>query len=250
MNYEKRLVLEGRRYSNDSVNLSRAALASGWDVLRVADYTYEDDGVRPVLYGSKWLGSVVERACGVSFVRPSPNWLATLGGGFAKREITHHVGPEIEWPDRPMFIKCCDSKWFSAKVYQPEEMPALAEFIDEDGIIISEPVHFEHEFRTFVLDGRVMDISSYMLDGEPTQTQNGWLSFPELEAQAVEFVEALIELDDIEWVPSLVVDVGRITGRGWAIIEANESWFSGLYACDPLKVLETIEGAVVDKERE
>lgn len=46
-----------------------------------------------------------------------------------------------------------------------------------------------------------------------------------------------------EPVPS-VIDVGRIPGKGWAIIETNQAWASGLYGCDPLEALKAIEGSV------
>jgi hypothetical protein len=44
-----------------------------------------------------------------------------------------------------------------------------------------------------------------------------------------------------------VIDLGYIEDRGWAVIEANESWFSGVYGCDPFAVLETIDGAVLPR---
>ena len=156
---DKRLILEGRRYSNDSVNMRRAAIASGWDVLRVVDYTYEDDGVKPILYASKNLATIVSEACNVRFDRPPHDWLAGLPERYLKRCVTYHeVAPEV-WPDHPMFVKCADTKRFLAKVYNPEEMSELGTHMDEDGILISEPVRFESEFRTFVLNGMVMDIS-------------------------------------------------------------------------------------------
>jgi len=41
-------------------------------------------------------------------------------------------------------------------------------------------------------------------------------------------------------VPS-VIDVGRIKGKGWAIIETNQAWASGLYGCGPMQVLKVLE---------
>ena len=214
----------------------------------MADYAYEDDGVKPILYASKMLATIVSEACGVDFVRPPNDWLARLPERYLKRLVTYHAtAPEV-WPSKPTFIKCADSKWFPGMVYQPEEMAPLAELMDEDGILISEPVHFETEFRTFVLDGLVMDVSSYMANGVPTQTENGWLSFPALEEMAACFVEEMLLQPDVDSPKSFVVDVGMIAGKGWAVIEANESWYSGLYACDREKVLETIEGAVVPRK--
>lgn len=35
----------------------------------------------------------------------------------------------------------------------------------------------------------------------------------------------------------VVLNVGIIEGRGWAIVEANAAWGSGIYGCDPSAVL-------------
>ncbi|MDW9381914.1 ATP-grasp domain-containing protein [Chryseobacterium sp. JV558] len=40
--------------------------------------------------------------------------------------------------------------------------------------------------------------------------------------------------------PAIVLDFGIIKGKGWALIEANPAWCSGLYACDAEKALEVI----------
>lgn len=39
---------------------------------------------------------------------------------------------------------------------------------------------------------------------------------------------------------TVVVDVGFIDGRGWAVIEFNAPWGAGLNACDPDKLLPAI----------
>jgi hypothetical protein len=38
----------------------------------------------------------------------------------------------------------------------------------------------------------------------------------------------------------VVVDVGFIRDRGWAVIEQNAAWGAGIYECDPLQVLEVL----------
>jgi hypothetical protein len=45
--------------------------------------------------------------------------------------------------------------------------------------------------------------------------------------------------------PAFVLDVGIIDGRGWAVVEFNECWASGIYACDPHRVLDTLLRACV-----
>jgi hypothetical protein len=47
--------------------------------------------------------------------------------------------------------------------------------------------------------------------------------------------------------PACVVDVGRIAGRGWAVIEANSVWGAGIYGCDPVAVLEALSLAVMPR---
>lgn len=44
---------------------------------------------------------------------------------------------------------------------------------------------------------------------------------------------------------AIVVDVGEIFGRGWAVIEANAAWGSGIYGCDPGRVLDVIRHATL-----
>jgi hypothetical protein len=48
-------------------------------------------------------------------------------------------------------------------------------------------------------------------------------------------------------VPSaFVVDVGLIEGRGWAVVEFNPAWCSGLLGTDPAAVLGVLERACRD----
>jgi hypothetical protein len=41
----------------------------------------------------------------------------------------------------------------------------------------------------------------------------------------------------------VVVDIGRISGRGWAVVEANAAWGSGIYGCNPAMVLPVLAWA-------
>jgi hypothetical protein len=45
----------------------------------------------------------------------------------------------------------------------------------------------------------------------------------------------------------VVVDVGRMTGRGWGVVEANPAWASGLCGCDPAGVLPVLRRATVPR---
>lgn len=39
---------------------------------------------------------------------------------------------------------------------------------------------------------------------------------------------------------AIVLDFGIIKAKGWALIEANPAWCSGLYNCDAEKALEVV----------
>jgi hypothetical protein len=49
----------------------------------------------------------------------------------------------------------------------------------------------------------------------------------------------------MELPPAVVIDVGRMTGRGWGVVEANAAWASGLCGCDPAAVLAVLRRAAV-----
>ena len=78
-----------------------------------------------------------------------------------------------------------------------------------------------------MLDGIVLDAGVY----EGRSEVNG----------AVEFVRALTE--SMPFPRTVVVDVGFIGGRGWAVIEFNAAWGAGLNGCDAEKVLPAIVSA-------
>jgi hypothetical protein len=92
---------------------------------------------------------------------------------------------------------------------------------------VSEPVTFAAEVRTFVLEGRVLDAAIY--DGKS-----------ELD-RAVEFVGGLTK--SMMLPRTVVIDVGLVDDRGWAVIEFNASWGAGLNGCDAEKVLPAIVSA-------
>ena len=48
--------------------------------------------------------------------------------------------------------------------------------------------------------------------------------------------------------PAVVVDVGRIAGRGWAVVEANAAWGAGIYGCEPEQVLAVLRRATRKEE--
>jgi hypothetical protein len=60
---------------------------------------------------------------------------------------------------------------------------------------------------------------------------------PELE-QVMTFCRSLAGDRSFALPPAVTLDVGRIEGKGWAVVQANPAWSSGLYDCDPAPVLQ------------
>jgi hypothetical protein len=49
----------------------------------------------------------------------------------------------------------------------------------------------------------------------------------------------------VDFPRSLLLDARIIAGRGWAVVEQNAAWGSGIYDCDPAIVLEVLRYAAV-----
>jgi len=128
-----------------------------------------------------------------------------------------------------VFVKPVMPKQFRGAVYESnEELEAECRGLPpETAILVAETLAFTAEVRTFVLEGVVLDAAVY----EGTSDGTG----------AVAFVGALA--NSMLLPRTVVVDVGLIDGRGWAVIESNAAWGAGLNGCNAERVLEAIVSA-------
>ena len=102
----------------------------------------------------------------------------------------------------------------------------------------------ETEFRCFCLDGDVVTLSPYLRDDELAKKSNFKMSDEE-SREATNFAQSVLRLPDQKTPRSIVIDVGRIKGSGWAVVEANAAWGSGIYGCDPDAVLDVVRHATI-----
>ena len=114
---------------------------------------------------------------------------------------------------------------------------------------MSEPVQWKVDFRCFCLDRKVQTLSPYLRSGIHAKLSDYDTSRAELQA-ATKFAEAVLAATDSMTPRAVVLDVGQIVGRGWAVVEANAAWGSGIYGCDPEVVLDVIRHATVRPEQE
>lgn len=118
------------------------------------------------------------------------------------------------------------------------------DFENERSVLVAEPVRWEAEYRCFCLEGRVKACSPYLRSGELAKQTDYAASSEELSA-ATEFAELVLASPEAVAPKAIVLDVGQIIGQGWAVVEANAAWGSGIYGCDPGAVLDVIRHATV-----
>jgi hypothetical protein len=77
------------RYSDDSITLRRAAIALGWDVMRLAGWRCPDDfePEEPVLFAEPLFNTAVPEQLGLTVVEPPKDFLIRLPGEYVRRDL-------------------------------------------------------------------------------------------------------------------------------------------------------------------
>ena len=236
------------RYTEDSQALWRAAGELGWGVERLAGWRVPErvsSSVDPVLYVEGLLGPTVAKELGLRLAEPEVDWLPRLPYEYRKRRIVGMSLGEARQLTEPAFVKPPNDKSFPARVYLGSELPVG--YDDASPVLVAEVVSWEVEFRCFVLNGRPHTTSIYERSGELQRDYGFPASEAEIE-EAESFVQAVLADHRVKVCPATVLDVGVIRGRGWAVIEQNGAWGSGIYGCNPVRVLEVLRHAAVRAE--
>ena len=228
------------RQTEDAQALSRAAGRLGWNVERLTSWRMPDalrSAPEPVLYLEAMMGPMLAEQLGLRLIEPPEDWLPRLPETYRKRWVRLSTLGQARQLEEPAFVKPPNEKSFPAKVYRGRDLPA--EFPDDTAVLVAEVVEWEKEFRCFALDRRLRTFSVYLRDGD-LQRENDFAHTQQEEADLRAFVESLLADSQVELARSAVLDVGVIRGRGWAVVEQNAAWGSGLYGCDPVEVLEVL----------
>jgi ATP-grasp domain-containing protein len=217
----------------DKPDVERDALAASFErcggvVHRIGRFwdppTFEPSTVR--VYGADAFCLVLQQKLGLTLCSPIDELLLQVPATFINRQIACQTLGEVLAGTFPLFIKPVTPKQFRGAVYESKD--ALAAecrgLPPGTAVFVSEPVTFAAEARTFVMHGLVLDAAVY--EGKSDAVG------------ARQFVEALSHSMSLP--RAVVVDVGFIDGRGWAVIEFNAAWGAGLNGCDPDKVLPAI----------
>jgi len=235
---------------NEILALQIAAREKGWEVLPAPsgwrlDEELTKSGVKGVPYGSQTFCEVIAMQMGWTLKQNSFDWLSKIHPYYLKRKVDFMTLGEAQRIQETKFIKPADDKVFTAKVYAPGELIVPESVPLDTPTLVSDVVEFDLEYRTFV-DKRVRTWSNYICYDHVADPKY-WDMIPMgEEREPYEFVNDMLhdmefhDMGGLVTVPS-VIDVGRIKGKGWAIIETNQAWASGIYGCSPMQVLKVLE---------
>ncbi|MCB2156453.1 ATP-grasp domain-containing protein [bacterium] len=231
------------RETEDTVAVGAAAREAGWRVAALESYRVpaESAGEANVaVYGGSLFAEAIAQQLNLALLEPESDWLARAPREVVKRTIRSVTAAEArrELSGR-WFMKHADGKAFDADVMDvPSELPGQDALAASVPLLASEPVHWLHEFRFFVLEGEVLTGSVYLLDG---RSHAGGAVDSSLFDQARGFVREAVQLAGDDVPPAFVMDVGLIPDRGWAVVELNPAFASGIYGCDPAAVLGVLQ---------
>lgn len=183
----------------------------------------------------------------LALLEPALGILATLPECYTSRQIRFMRLGNAEVLDRPMFVKPadCTAKWFDAAVYESGRRILCDDDLSRSTpVLVAPPVEWQNEYRTVVLERRVVAFSPYIRGGWLARDDQGQWPLTAHETDALlSFCNAMLADRRVELPPAFVLDVGTITGRGWAVVEMNPIWCSGLLGCDLAAVLPALRRA-------
>ncbi|MFF2554601.1 ATP-grasp domain-containing protein [Nocardia sp. NPDC058058] len=231
------------RYSEDSRVMRAAAIRAGWNVLRLSGWRVPEDETDSVgaIYGEPSFAEVIAGQLGIALLDAPQEWLPELPWSLRQRDIRVSTLGEARRCAEAAFVKPADGrKGFAGAVYQGGRgLPSVQACPDETAVLIAEPVRWEAEFRCFIKDGAVLTMSPYLRDGELARADDGSWPMTSAEADAVTACAERL-FAEVPTPPAIVVDIGLVEGRGWAVVEANSAFGAGVYGCDPELVLEVL----------
>lgn len=242
------------RYTTDSQLLRETAQRLGWETLRVDGpqipdwYDPPDDQV--ALFYTAPHAFEIAAQLSRTLLGCNSDWTVRLPREFLLRELRQTTLGEALQLQGESFIKHAISKAFPASIYASEALANVAANVPTSALVhVGEPVEWSVEYRCFVLDREIAAISPYKRHGKVIENHSDTLGAPSREMDAAwHFASSVLHSPAVDCPPAFVLDVGVIDGRGWAVVECNECWASGIYACDPKLALDVLCRACVRAE--
>lgn len=178
-------------------------------------------------------------------IAPGPYWLTQVPQSLTQRKVSSFTVEDFlsQSPENEFFIKPAEAKiegFEAAWRNFSQTCEIISELKIPSGTVLQwsdKLIDINHEYRFYVLDGKVLTGSSYLVDGitHYDGAESSKLS------EAKEFAQYAVSVIDNQ--PSAyVIDVGiDMSTNSWLVIEGNPAWCSGIYGSDPQKVIQVIE---------
>ena len=226
------------RQTEDAQALWRGTVSLGWHVHRVHGWKVpEVNATDAAVYAEPLLATHVAQTLGLDLLGATDDWLSSIPECWRKRSVLFTTMKEARECAEPRFIKSAASKEFDARIYESgKDLPRGEMISDSLPVLVQEIVRWDVEYRCFVSERRVKAASSYWRHGKYPRDENGIWSQNEL-SEAMEFCCSFLSDPKVRLPDACVIDVGAIQERGWAVIECNAAWSSGIYGCDGVAVL-------------
>ena len=228
-------------------SLATAAEQAGWRACAFDECSSIKSSDKVVFYGGTDKALAVAAQFNLALLEPPFELLAKLPVEFRRRAVEFAHFGDLGRLKLPTFVKPADAlnKSFDAGIYANASDIRTAKGVGNDTpVLLAEPVDWSAEFRCFILNNTVVAWSPYISFGRPA-----WKPFGQgtLAAQApasvLAFCKRLFSRSGVSFPPAFVMDIGLIDERGWAVVEFNPCWCSGLLGADPRKVLTVLERA-------
>lgn len=237
-----------QRNTQDTRHLEVAAAKQGWNIHRALRMSLPEDLPKPItVFGDIAFCDVVAETYGLGLLETSDDWLPNLNYRYLQREVTLITHRELESIKSRKFIKPANDKVFQAGIFERGSHVPYREIRPNAPVLVSEVVDFDVEVRCHILDRRVVTTSIYQgLDWTQSSKHEA-----EVLASAEDWIQVLLDDPKVNLPSAIVVDIGRISDVGWAVIEANQAYASGVYAggyhtkegrgADPEQVLRVVQ---------
>lgn len=238
-------------YNTESKILRSAADALRWETFRFQGEDlpawYEPGNTPHAIYCTVPKAFNVAARLNSILLGCSSQWLVDLPAEFSRRKIELFRLKDATEIPKTCFIKPALGKSFDAAVRTGVSLIAPTSHLPPSLLVhVSEAVEWEAEYRCFARCNEVLTLSPYRRGDVTFSSYASPLKGPRDEMEAAsKFAQSV--LNSVPCPRAFVLDVGLIKGRGWAVVEPNECWGSGIYGCAPAKVLEVLLAATVPK---
>lgn len=239
------ILLLSPRVNSNSAAIEIAAIEAGWSVRRLENWRAPQELVGRddvVAYGEPLFVAAIADALQYSLIEPPFNWLPSLPIEFSNRAVQLTTLAAARLFKEAIFAKPADDKCFLAGVFECGSTINASELLSgSTPVLVSEIVQWVVEYRFFVMEDFPVASSVYARNGERVLSDDDQSELN----QAKEFVLSLLSDTRVALPPAVTLDVGIIAGRGWSVVEANPVFGSGIYFCDPRKVLPVLARSIV-----